>query len=252
MKKKIFALFCISLLTLNCEKQSVSNSSSSGETSTGQGGSLARFTIVGDYLYTVDDQQLKVFDIHIPDAPILKNTQDIGFEIETIFPFKDKLFIGSTTQVHIFSISDPARPEKLSVAISPQVLRRCDPVVAKDTVAYATLRTNGACGGTQSILAVYNIKDINNPVQVSAYPVGEPYGLGYSDDVLYVCDKQMGLLLFDISKAFEVVPINVQLKDGSYIDVIPYGNTLICWVTTGIILYDISDNRNPVLITTIN
>ncbi len=252
MKKSIFALLCISLLSLKCEKQSVSNSSSSGESSTGQGGSLARFTIVGNYLYTVDDQQLKVFDIQTPDAPVLKNTQDVGFEIETIFPFKDKLFIGSTTQVHIFSISDPARPQKLSVAISPEVLRRCDPVVAKDTVAYATLRTNGPCGGRQSILAVYNIKDINNPVQVSSYPVGEPYGLGYSNDVLYVCDKQMGLLLFDISKAFDIKPINVQIKDGNYIDVIPYGNTLICWVSTGIILYDISDNRNPVLITTIN
>ena len=252
MKKTIFALLCISLLNLKCEKQSVSNSFSSSESSTGQGGSLARFTIIGDYLYTVDDQQLKVFDIHSPDAPILKNTQDVGFEIETIFPFKDKLFIGSTTQVHIFSISDPALPQKLSVAISPEVLRRCDPVVAKATVAYATLRTNGPCGGSQSILAVYNIKDINNPVQVSSYLVGEPYGLGYSNDVLYVCDKQMGLLLFDISNAFDVKRINVQIKDGSYIDVIPYGNTLICWVTTGIILYDISDNRNPVLITTIN
>ena len=250
MKKTLLSLLCLSLLTLHCEKQSVSSSSSSGEVSTGQGGSLARFTIVGNYLYTVDDHQLKVFDIRSPDAPVLKNTQDIGFEIETIYPFKDKLFIGSTTQVHIFSIADPAQPKKLSVAISPQVLRRCDPVVAKDTVAYATLRTNGPCGGVQSILAVYNIKNIENPMQVSSYPVGEPYGLGYSDDVLYVCDKEIGLILFDISKAFDVQFIK-SLRDGSYIDVIPYGNTLICWISTGIILYDITDNRQPVLITTI-
>ena len=80
-------------------------------------------------------------------------TIKVGFEIETIFPFKDKLFIGSTSVVHIFSITDPAKPAKLSQAISPTVLRRCDPVVAKDNVAYATLRVNGACGGVQSILA---------------------------------------------------------------------------------------------------
>jgi hypothetical protein len=38
------------------------------------------------------------------------------------------------------------------------------------------------------------------------------------------------------------------MKDGTYIDVIPYQNTLICWVTTGMILYDITNNRNPVLL----
>ena len=252
MRKTIFGLLFLSLLALQCEKQSDANSFQSGEISTGQGGSLARFTIAGNYLYTVDDKQLKVFDIQNPGAPVLKNTQDIGFEIETIYPFKDKLFIGSTTQVHIFSIADPAHPKKLSSAISPQVLRRCDPVVAKDTVAYATLRTNGSCGGTQSILAVYNIKDIENPVQVNTFPVGEPYGLGYADDVLYVCDKEQGLLLFDISRAYEPSRINVDLRDGIYVDVIPYGNNLICWVTNGIVLYDITDNRNPQLITTIH
>lgn len=252
MRKTIFALFCLSLLSMQCAKDSPANSFNSSGPSVGQGGSMARFTIVGNYLYSVDDQQLKVFDIHIPNAPVLKATQDIGFEIETIYPFKDLLFIGSTTQVHIFSITNPEQPKKLSSAISPEILRRCDPVVAKDTVAYATLRTTGPCGGRQSVLAVYNIKNIEKPVQATSIPIGEPYGLGYSEDVLYVCDKDDGLLLFDITDAFKPKPINISLRDGSYIDVIPYGNTLICWVTTGIILYDISNNRHPKLITNIN
>ncbi len=217
---------------------------------TGQGGSLARFTIVGNYLYSVDHEKLHVFDIGIPNEPVLKTSVQVGFEIETIFPFQDRLFIGSTTQVHIFSLADPAKPEKLSSAISPEVLRRCDPVVAKDSVAYATLRTNGPCGGSQSILAVYDIRDITNPVSVKSIHVNEHYGLGYSDDALYVCDKNQ-LLVFDISDAFDPKPIAVNINDGIYIDVIPYGNTLICWVEKGIILYDITDNHNPELITAI-
>lgn len=252
MRKTIFGILCLSMISLQCEKDSSANSFSSSESSVGQGGSMARFTIVGNYLYSVDEHQLKTFDITIPDNPVLKSTEDVGFEIETIFPFKDKLFIGSTTQIHIFSIADPSKPLKLSTAISPTVMRRCDPVVAKDSVAYATLRTNGPCGGSQSVLAVYNITDIEHPVQVKTYPLGEPYGLGYSNDVLYVCDKQRGLMLFDISKSFDPVPINVSIHDGDYVDVIPYWNTLICWVTDGIILYDITDNRDPLLITTIN
>lgn len=250
MKKLILYILVIPLIFCQCQKDSAAVYKSNP--ATGQGGSLARFAIADNYLYSVDENQLKVFDITASDNPVLKNTQDVGFAIETIFPFKDKLFIGSVNQVYIYSISDPANPKKLSSAISPDIMRRCDPVVAKDTVAFATLRTNGPCGGAQSVLAIYNIKDITNPVQVNVYPVGEPYGLGYSKDVLYVCDRENGLLLFDISQPYEPAPINVTIKDGIYIDIIPYGTILICWTTTGIILYDITDNQNPVLLNKIN
>lgn len=251
MYKKFIYLLLLPLFFIQCQKDSaVSNFASTN--ATGAGGSLARFAIAGNYLYSVDKQKLNVFDISTPGNPVLKNTQDVGFAIETIFPLNDNLFIGSSTQVYIYSITDPANPKKLSDAISPQALRRCDPVVAKDSVAYATLRTNGPCGGTQSLLSVFNIKDILNPVQVTTVPVAEPYGLGYKNDVLYVCDRQKGLLLFDITDPYNPVPINVNINDGFYIDVIPYQNTLICWVTTGIILYDITDTRNPVLIKSIN
>jgi len=251
MRRTILYFLLVPFIFFSCEKNSTGTTSKGNET-TGQGGSLATFAIVGNYLYSVSESELKVFDISDPGNPALKNTVDIGFTIETIFPFKDKLFIGSPTQIFIYSIDDPANPKKLSSAISPTVMRRCDPVVAKDTVAYATLRTNGPCGGTQSVLAVYNIKEVTNPVEVFTYPLSEPYGLGYSGDVLYVCDKYSGLLLFDISDAYKPTPIPVSLQNGVYKDVIPYQNTLICWTDTGVILYDITDNRNPVLIKSIN
>ena len=212
----------------------------------GQGGSLARFAIVGNYLYTVDEQKLTVYDLVNPSDPVLKKTLNVGFEIETIFPFKDKLFIGSTSVVHIYSITDPVNPQKLSTAISPDVLRRCDPVVAKDTVAFATLRTNGPCGGVQSILAVFDIKDITKPVQRASYPVSEPYGLGYQDNTLYVCDKS-GLMVFDITKAYTPI-LKTTVNDGDYIDVIPYQGILICWVKTGVVMYDISRPQSPTLL----
>lgn len=247
MYRQKFLLILTIIIFCHCEK---SMDTSKTFASSGQGGSMARYTIAGNYLYIVDDSNLKVFDISEGASPVLKNTVQVGFEIETIYPFKDKLFIGSTSVVHIFSIADPEKPMKLSQAISPTVMRRCDPVVAKDTVAYATLRTNAECGGTASILAVYDIKDIANPIQKNAYTLNEPYGLGYMNNVLYVCDKINGLMVFDISNAYDPKYLKSK-QDGEYIDVIPYGSLLLCWVKEGMIVYDISDNSNPVFLSKI-
>lgn len=231
----------------SCTKEGVKADYSS---TSGKGGSLARFAIAGDYLYIVDKNNLKVYNISNPASPVHSHTTVAGFEIETIYPFKDKLFIGSTSVVHIFSIEDPGHPVKLSTAVSPQVLRRCDPVVAKDSVAYATLRTNGPCGGTQSILAVFNIKNILHPVQVNQDIVSEPYGLGYANNALYVCDR-FALIVYDIQDPYQPLRVK-QLADAEYIDVIPYENTLVCWTATGMALYDISKRLDPQLVTKIN
>jgi len=243
-KSLLYILLPVILVTaLRCEK------TSNASTTTGSGGSTARFAISGNFLYTVDRSNLKVFNIADAANPVLKNTVEVGFDIETIYPFKDKLFIGSTSVVHIFSLEEPESPKKLSTAVSPEVLRRCDPVVAKDTVAFATLRTSGPCGGLQSVLAAYDINDITHPVQKGTFPVSEPYGLGYSDTALYVCDRY-GLLVFNIEKAFSP-QLRKTFTDGWYLDVIPYNNTLICQVQDGLTLYDITSCMNPTLITKI-
>lgn len=250
--KKLYNFICLIIL-FSCNKSAGDTANVASPVATGQGGSLARFTIVGNYLYTVNKQNLQVFNLEMPTTPSLIRTIPIGFEIETIYPFRDKLFIGSSSMVYIFSISDPANPEKLGVAISPDVLRRCDPVVAMDSVAYATLRTNGPCGGTRSILAVYDIRNISNPVQKNAMNISEPYGLGYSGNALYVCDKIQGLVVYNISQPYTPVFVRqVGLSTASFIDVIPFNNILICWTTTGMVLYDISNKFNPAFITQIN
>ncbi len=242
---------CVTAMYLSCNKTESISFTASDQGSAGIGGSMARFTVVGNYLYTVDKQNLKVYDISNPASTALVNTVSVGFEIETIYPFKNRLFIGSTSVVHIFSIDDPRQPQKLSVAISPDVIRRCDPVVAKDSVAYATLRTNGLCGGITSILATYDIKDVNNPIQKNTNVVMEPYGLGYQDSTLYVCDRN-GLRVFNITNVYN--PIEVRQIDNAewFFDVIANNNYLYAWIKSGLMVYDITNRRNPILIKKIN
>jgi hypothetical protein len=234
-----FMFAVISIFFTGCTKDG-----SDSKTFQGQGGSTARFAVFGNYLYTVDSRQLRTYSLADPANPQPVHTQDVGFEIETIFPFSDKLFIGSTSVIHIFSITNPAKPEKLSTAISPTVMRRCDPVVAKDSVAYATLRSNGVCGGVQSVLAVFDIKDITNPIQRITLPLNEPRGLGYADSILYVCDPP-GLQIYNIKNGYNPIWM-AELRDGEYYDVIPYGGLLFAWTKTGGIIYNIQNPAKPI------
>ncbi|NQY06197.1 MAG: hypothetical protein HRT68_08450, partial [Flavobacteriaceae bacterium] len=63
--KQIFLLSSIGLVLVlgSCESYSTDTfATDAGQT--GQSGSLARFTILDDYLYTVDDQDLNVFNMY--------------------------------------------------------------------------------------------------------------------------------------------------------------------------------------------
>ena len=246
MKKKFYLVFILpALFFAGCHKENAA-----GAPSTGAGGSTARFTIAGNYLYVVDNTSLKAFDISDPNAaPVLKSKTAIGINIETIFPYQDKLFIGSSFSMHIFSLTNPEKPTKIGQA-EYQVRMSCDPVVAKDSTAYATLNATGPCGGGMSSLVVYNIKNINNPQLVRTLSIIAPHGLGIMDNALYVCDGPAGLYVYNINNTYN--PQLVRTITGeTFSDVIPYGNILICQVNTGISLYDISNRHQPVYLSRI-
>ena len=242
MKKNLIIILSFALLLNSCEKESTSDKSSS----TGAGGSTARFTISGNFLYVVDHTSLKAFDISNPSAaPVLKSTTDVGVNIESIFPYQDKLFIGSSFSMYIYSLANPAQPTRLAKA-DYMVRMSCEPVVAKDSTTYSTLNTTGPCGGTQSRLAVYDIKDITNPILKASIPLLNPGGLGISDSALYVCDGT-GLKVFNVHNTY-APQLLITITGETFFDVIPYGNILICQVSGGIALYNISNRYQPVFL----
>ena len=226
------------VILFSCSKDSGSNSAAAA--ASGAGGSTAKFTISGNYLYVVDHTSLKSFDISSPSGPVLKDKTDIGINIETIFPYGDKLFIGSSFSMHIYSLSNPAKPAKIARA-DYAIRMACDPVVARDSVAYATLRATGPCGGGQSALVVYNIKDISSPQLVRTVGLLSPYGLGVKDSALYVCLGSGGLQVFNVKNAYQPLFGNT-ITNETFFDVIPYNNILICQVKGGFALYNIGSN----------
>jgi hypothetical protein len=241
MKTRLLIILITTVLLNSCTKDSAGGAAQAN----GAGGSTARFTIAGNYLYVVDNTSLKAFDIsNINSAPVLKSVTDVGINIETIFPYQDKLFIGSSLSMHIFSLTNPEKPGRLAKA-DYMIRMSCDPVVAKDSTAYATLNSAGPCGGGGSQLVVYNIKDITKPLLQQSLPLNVPHGLGISDNALYVCDGSTGLKVYNINNTYNPQLIRT-ITGETFYDVIPYGNILICQVNTGITLYDISNRHQPV------
>lgn len=234
-------IIVIGAIVFGCTKDAGTASQSSD---IGKGGSLARFTIVGNYLYAVDNHFLYAYNISDPASPVKTGTSAIGFDIETIYSFKNRLFLGTRLGLYIYSIDTPSVPSKISEA---RHARACDPVVANDSVAFVTLKGNTACGPAEDGLYIHDVKNLFAPVLKKMVAMSTPEGLGLADSALYICCGNNGLRVYNVAQPYKPVERKL-LKDGVYRDVIADNKLLVCLVTTGILLYDISNPFNPVLI----
>ncbi len=215
--------------------------------STGKGGSLARFTIVDDYLYTLSGSALQLFDIKNPAAPSVWKKIEIGWDIETIFPYEDKLFIGGQEGMYIYDNSNPAEPDFISRFVH---VTSCDPVVVEGNYAYVTLRGGTRCGGWNNRLDIIDISAITNPKLIADYPMNGPYGLGIDGGALFIADGSAGLKLFDASD-----PRNLKLirdfRGIHPLDVILADERAIVVGKDGLYQYDYQDLENVELISKI-
>ncbi|MDR2129811.1 MAG: hypothetical protein LBP56_01355 [Odoribacteraceae bacterium] len=198
--KRYLYLAAVALLAAACSKDSSSPGSGGyadgGGSGSGIGGSMARFTVHGDHLYTVENDKMKVFDISIPDKPyrLPSKDQTLDAGAETIFTLDTLLFIGSQSGMYIYNISRPEFPVRLSLTLH---IKSCDPVVASGKYAYVTLNSNSSwCGRTSNLLQVYDISDPRSPSKVTELPLEGPRGLGIAGDTLFVCDN--GIKVYDV------------------------------------------------------
>lgn len=218
---------------------SMSSEFASPTSPAGVGGSMARFTIADHYLYTIDQSSLYVFNIQDPENPAQGATIDVGWGIETLFPYQNKLFIGAQNGMYIYSLESPATPNQLSVFSH---IMSCDPVVVNDTLAYVTLRGGSNCrGGFTNQLDIINIKDPENPQLLVSHPMTSPYGLGYDNGLLFICEGEEGLKLFDVTDVYDMG--NRLLEHNTSFDaydVIPYQDVLMLIGRDGLYQFDYS------------
>jgi hypothetical protein len=221
-----------------------------GEHANGLGGSMARFTLVRDHLYVVTNTDLQAYSVASVANPGFRSTQAIGWgDIETIFPMNDHLLIGSMNGMYVYALENPDQPTYTS---EMQHMRSCDPVVAQGEYAYVTLRGGTTCGSTLNQLDVVNISDIDNPWLVASYPMHNPHGLGIRDGVLFICDGDEGLKVYDASDVMAIDENQLaHFADIHAFDVIPVPQILLMVGEDGFYQYDYSDLSDIRLLSTI-
>src|SRR5690606_17499553 len=215
----------------------------------GLGGSLARMTINAGHLYFLDASYLKTIAIENPANPIPVDSLLLTWDIETIFPYKDKLFVGSQAGMHIVDVSTPTDPSLITTYAH---IVSCDPVVVSDDYAYVTLRSSNAvaggwgmpCTGFDDRLEIVDIRNLQAPSLLMSYPMTNPHGLGIDDTMLFVCDGNDGLKVYDVTDKLKLDKNMVaHYPFMKALDVIPYNNVVMMISEEGLYQYDYSNKK---------
>jgi hypothetical protein len=204
-------------------------SASANVSPTGISGSMARFALINNYLYTVSTGGLNTISLAMPLQPQKVNALNISWGIETIYPFKDKLFIGSRNGMYICNLQNPAAPV---ISGTFTHANACDPVIADDNTAYVTLHSGTLCNNFTNQLDVLDITNIAAPQLIKTYQLTNPKGLGKDGKLLFVCDGTTGVRVYNAANPaalvqFKLLPVekadDVIVYNGIALIVSPYG-----------------------------
>ena len=212
----------------------------------GGGSSFDTFAAIDDYLYYIDGGGLVTADISIPEDPQKLSRVYVG-DIETLYPTDQYLFIGGMRGMKILDRSDPAMP---SVVGGVAHFRACDPVVVKDQIAFVTLRGGNQCGAAPDVLLCVDVADPYNPTVVGEKPMETPYGLAIDRTLLYVSSGKKGFELLDVGDPSD--PVRVQAwQDRPTRDFVWQGSLLYTLTFDGLLIFDVSNPKMPVLLSEI-
>ena len=196
--------------------------------------SNAQFGLTENYLYVIIQSKMYLVDLS-GEIPLLQENQ--ATDAETIYPYKNNLFLGTPLGMFIYSLEDPLNPKQ---TVQIPNLSDSNPIAISDNVVYAS---------TKNELVVIDVSDANNPKKMASYPMHNPKGLGINRNLLFLCDN--GLKIFrldnpqDLTNEKNTYFFDEQPLADSY-NVIPWHNQrqefiLMMVSKTGLYQYDYSE-----------
>jgi hypothetical protein len=209
----------------------------------GIGGSMARFGLYNDYLYAVDHSTLFMFDVKNEKTPHSIGKQNVGWNVETMFIYDGHMFFGTQTGMLIYNLDVATVPKYIGQFWH---ITACDPVVVADGYAYVTLRGGTICGSDVNRLDVLRLSDDYRTINlVQSYPMNGPYGLGIDDEILFVCDGDAGLKIYNVADKQNIDSNMIaRFSNIDTYDVIPVNGYLFMIGNDGFYQYDYSDIQN--------
>ena len=105
--------------------------------------------------------------------------------------------------------------------------------------AYVTLRAGNECVSSVNRMDVIDLADITQPVIRRTYSMLHPYGLSIRDSILYVCEGESGLKVFDAINALNPVHLKT-LYDIHAWDVIAFNDLLMVIGEEGLNQYTVA------------
>ncbi|HMP92739.1 MAG TPA: hypothetical protein PKD90_07700 [Phnomibacter sp.] len=224
------------------------NTGAQGGISNGQGGSMARFALASDRLYTVSNTDLKTFNVAQPQMPAyVKTTQLGGWNIETIFPFGQSLFIGTMQGMLIYDITNKDNPSYLSKFEHATV---CDPVITDGIHAYITLRDGTECRGFTNQLDIVDVRNLRAPYKISSWPMTNPHGLAKDGNLLLVCEGKSGLKILNVAQPTQVSTLSTLTGMETY-DVLALNGYAAVVAKDGLYMINYTQPAQPVITATI-
>lgn len=202
MNKTIkYYIIAVSMIISGCSDEGDSIFLGSGDGFTAVSGSNTGFTMIGDYLYAISFKDLTIYNISDSSSIVLENRIEIPEDTETIFGYQQYLLFGRQNGISVYDVGEnPTNPVFRSEYAHQTA---CDPVIARDGVAYFTIRSGNGCGPNRSNqLVVLDISDPTNPILMHEKDLSSPRGLAINGNNLYVSDGDAGIKQFDISDKF--------------------------------------------------
>jgi len=214
---------------------------SNGGSVYGVGGSMARFGLYENFLYIVNQSSLLTFQL-VSDSEVKQlNINYASWNVETMYIADKHLFLGTQSGMIVYSLEVPGTPTQIGQFSH---MTSCDPVIIKGDLAFVTLKGGTTCrGGTLNQLDVVKMSNnYKNFELLKSYPLTGPQGLGIDGDLLFVCDGEAGLKIYNASDPLTISDhLVASFPTINAYDVIPVNNYLFLIGEDGFLLYDYSN-----------
>ncbi len=160
-------------------------------------GTMNRIAVEFGHVYVISTDKLYTFS----NSFGLQKTSEINInsDTETIYATNNRIYLGSTTALTLYSASNPSNPWEVSEL---QHTESCDPVLPNGNVVYYTLRAledEGCNSLGENTLNVVDVTNQNEMVVINSFQLDSPYGMALIGNNLLVGEGANGLTIINVN-----------------------------------------------------